>query len=277
MLRLARSINRVFLYTWLPQIDLIQFIEPNLINWTVTDSVSMLPRETFNTYDNRENLTHYQLSKLSRDKVIYVNLKMSRGAVEFPYLINDYAVTIQSLFKPSAAMTQTVDAELKSLMIDSTQAFVSVHLRMLYSVNHTGTMTHDNDAHFTPTDDHLIVVKKLLECGKDLSSIFFNRSNNAIVIITDSLQMKHFLLENQKNISINFVVSHQQPVHISHAKSQADTLSTFVDMFLLARSSCVVHVVGGFSKIATKFGNDCLLDGVPQCQQFQQAYQISHV
>lgn len=277
MFRLARSLNRIFIYTWLPIMDLTQYLEPNLINWNLTESISNMPRENFRMVVNsiKSNLTTHHLSKVDRNKVIFISMKDSFPLIEGYGAIDDSPDIIHALFKPSASITNGVNQELINLKVDVNKPYVSLHLRMLHSVYNNGTLSIDNDKLFNPTEQELLDVQELLQCGSDISSLFLQSSDNPVVIVTDSTKIKEFIFANERNISTKFAISNQIPVHINKAKAHTELLSIFIDFFLIARSSYIISNDGRFGHVASKFGGNNYIRGKKGCRYIQTLYHFS--
>lgn len=279
MFRLARSLNRVFIYTWLPFLDLTQYLEPNLINWNLTESISNMSRENFETtLEGQQNLTYdhiHNKMKIDPSIVIHITMLKSLTSVEVGHIIDDYSDIIKALFKPSAAIIEGVNEEYMTLKVNSNLPYVALHLRMLNDIHIINrSKVADDETLFSPTQKDLIDVINLLHCGEDYSSLFFTSLDNPIIIISDSEKMKRFIVENKSNITSNFVISSQRPTHILKAKTRSEMMSTFIDMFVMAQSTCLLGIHGRFSYQASKFGNSIFFDTLNACKKFQDVYQI---
>jgi len=280
MFRVAQSLNRVFIYTWSPFTDLAQYLEPNLINWNMTDSIKNLPRMyIYMKTPERQKLTYDHIHnelKIDPKVVVYVKAVDSPPSAEVIDIVDEYSDIMQALFKPSAAISRAVDQELLTLKVNPALPFVTIHLRMLYHNMFNGSIYMDNDSVFFPDQNHLVEIQDLLYCGEDFSSLFFTSRENPIIIISDSMKTKEFIIENKNNISSKFAVSNQKVVHITTAKENNEIISTFVDMYLMARSACVITANnhGRFAHEATKLGNGTYIVGQAGCNQFRDVYQI---
>jgi len=261
--------------------DLAQYLEPNLINWNMTDSIKNLPRMyIYMKTPERHKLTYDHIHnelKIDPKAVVYVKSVHYTPSAEIIHIIDEYSDIMQALFKPSAAISRAVDQELLTLKVNPALPFVTIHLRMLHEVQIVnGTSYTDNDSVFFPDQKLLMLIQDLLYCGEDFSSLFFTSVENPIIIISDSMKTKEFIIENKNNISSKFAVSNQKVVHITTAKENNEIISTFADMYLMARSACVITANnhGRFAHEATKLGNGTYIVGQGGCGQFREVYHI---
>ena len=257
-------------------VPLSQILEPHLINWKdIPNYVDDLP-STF--LDIRNN----QPSPLGRPQDFAIGIKpqVVRLLANSPRSLNTiwnttelqthlaayaepepqkvpppdiYKIIFYSLFRPTTALTRTVQEQRHTLGLHLSESYVAMHVRA------GGDWGGRDEARYN--------VSSLLPFYKTACSLVPG-NETPIVVISDTLAAKtalHAIDPDRVRFVKDMILVHEDKVrHRESPVSLQASLNVWSDILILAQSKCLVMSRSSFSRLASRISE---VRGQPRCQE----------
>jgi len=257
--------KRIFLIDMDNPVPLSQILEPHLINWKdIPNYMDDLPSEF-------EDIRNIKPSPLDRpqDFAIGVKPQVVRLLANFPIKLDPiwnttemqthlatyaepepqelpppdiYKIIFYSLFRPTTALTRTIQAQRHTLGLHLSESYVAMHVRA------GGDWGGRDEARYN--------VSSLLPFYKTACSLLPG-DETPIVVISDTLAAKtalHAIDPDRVRIVSDMMLVHEDKHRPNSVASLQASLNVWSDILILAQSKCLIMSRGSFSKLASRLG-----------------------
>jgi hypothetical protein len=193
--------------------------------------------------------------------VISVNTNLWHDAEVDPSLLRGLASVdnsretcwFKALFKPTESITQAVASELLHMGVRS--KYVAVHLRI------GGLEGEEGDLH---RFDRFEAQNAAIYCAKKMASAHDDLHTSPVVFVTDNRILRFSINHGY----LSGVVGPRGD-HVSHiltgSHAHQESLKSFVELGILAQSSCMVKSRSGYSELATWWSGTTCVATVDAC------------
>ena len=275
MFIVAMLTNRILLIDMDNPVPLSQILEPHLINWKdIPTHVDDLPSEFQDILNNRDPaLLHPQDFAIGiKPQVVRLLVNQPSGLLEIwntkelqthlmaygepkhgPVPPDIHRIIFTSLFRPTPALTRTVQAQRHTLGLHLSESYVAMHVRA--------------GGDWGGIDEARYKVSGLLPFYKTACSLVPG-NETPIVVISDTLAAKtalHAIDPDRVRFVKDMILVHEDKVrHRESPVSLQASLNVWSDILILAQSKCLVMSRSSFSRLASRISE---VRGQPRCQE----------
>ena len=267
--------KRILLIDMDNPVPLSQILEPHLINWKdIPNYMDDLPSEF-------EDIRNIKPSPLDRpqDFAIGVKPQVVRLLANFPIKLDPiwnttemqthlatyaepepqelpppdiYKIIFYSLFRPTTALTRTVQVQRHTLGLHLSESYVAMHVRA------GGDWGGNDEARYK--------LSGLLPFYKTACSLLPG-NETPIVVISDTLAAKtalHAIDPDRVRIVSDMMLVHEDKSLRNSGASLQASLNVWSDILILAQSKCLVMSRSSFSMLGSRLGE---VHGQPRCHE----------
>jgi hypothetical protein len=276
--------KRILLIDMDNPVPLSQILEPHLINWKdIPTHVDDLPSEYQDILNSRDPALHRpqdfaiglkpQVVRLLANQPsglheIWNTTEMQTHLAAYgepkhsPVPIDMYRIIFNSLFRPTTALTRTVQAQRHTLGLHLSESYVAMHVRA--------------GGDWGGRDEARYKVSGLLPFYKIACSLLPG-NETPIVVISDTLAAKtalHAIDPDRVRIVSDMMLVHEDKSLRNSGASLQASLNVWSDILILAQSKCLVMSRGSFSMLAERLGE---VHGQSRCHEVVNEGQMTGV
>jgi hypothetical protein len=270
-LRIAITYRRVLLVNWTEPFPLEEVFCTSDLNWSIPSTLAAANGANYfdiygDLYTSTFNSSMRELQSVldnGRAAVISVYTNIWHGLEVDPSLLRGLASVgnlretcwFKALFKPTESITIAIASEL--LHMGVTSKYAAVHLRI------GGLEGEERDLH---RFDRFEAQNAAIYCAKKMinESAHDDLHTSPVVFVTDNSILRFII--NRGYLS---GVVGPRGDHVSHivtgSHAHKESLKSFVELGILAQSSCIVKSRSGYSELATWWSGTTCVATVDAC------------